>query len=74
MTVDLRTTGHVSLAIVRALQAELAKQDDLAHKLQLHVMELNERIEQLEGQLRVEAQGESTALEKVVQALCESPT
>lgn len=74
MSVDLRTTGNVNLSIVRALQAELAKQDSISHHLELRVMELTSRIEQLETELRTADRTDSTVFEKVVQNLCETPT
>lgn len=74
MSVDLRTTGSVNLSIVRALQAELAKQDSISHHLELRVMELTSRIEQLETELRTADRTDSTVFEKVVQTLCETPT
>jgi phage shock protein A len=74
MSVDLRTTGNVNLSIVRALQAELAKQDSISHRLELRVMELNARIEQLETELRTADRTDSTVFEKVMQNLCETPT
>lgn len=74
MSVDLRTTGNVNLSIVRALQAELAKQDSISHRLELRVMELTSRIEQLETELRTADRTDSTVFEKVVQTLCETPT
>jgi phage shock protein A len=74
MSVDLRTTGNVNLSIVRALQAELAKQDSISHRLELRVMELTSRIEQLETELRTADRTDSTVFEKVVQNLCETPT